>query len=190
MPDVTRRRLVAGAAWAVPVVLVSQPAAAAACSGPVATYTPGLSVTSSTTTKIENGHTIGDLLFNVRNDGTQPIPAGTTYTATITAEKAPGSQSKNITVTPKTTPGISPTGATSFNPDGGAALVSQTYSLLLPAAVPVGDTFSFTWGIDSETGIGATKLRLDVTLVGYGTGPCGATTAGTPTSSSAYWGAR
>ena len=190
MPEISRRRVVAGAVWAVPVVLVGQPAAAATCSGPVTYYTPGLSVTSSTTTTTENGHTIGDLYFNARNDGSTTVPAGTTYTATITAEKSPGSDSKDIEVSAATDPGITPQGVFAFNPDGGAAVTSQTYSLVLPAALLPGQTFVFAWFIDSETGIGATRLRLSVTLVRYSTSTCGETTGGTSTTASAYWGAR
>ena len=190
MPEVTRRRIVAGAAWAVPVILVGQPAAAASCSGPVTYYTPALSVTSSTTTKLENGHTIGDLYFNITNDGTTNIPAGTTYTVTITAEKAPGTTSKDILVTAKSA-GITPTGTTRFNPNGGAnAVVSQTYSLVLPADVLPGDTVVADWYIDSETGVGATRLRLDATLVRYTVDSCGATTEGTPITVTSYWGAK
>jgi hypothetical protein len=190
VPEVTRRRVVAGAAWAVPVILVGQPAAAATCSGPVTYYTPALTVKSSTTTKLENGHTIGHLYFDVQNDGTATIPAGTTYTVTVTAEKAPGNESKDILVTAQS-PGITPTGTTRFNPNGGAtAVTTKTYSFVLPAAVPSGSTVVADWYIDSETGVGATKLRLDATLVRYTVDSCGQTTEGTPITVTSYWGAR
>ena len=85
------RRVVAGAAWTVPVTLVGQPAAAAACSPTdVVEFTPVLGVVSTTATKPVNGHTLGTFTWTIRNDGSTTILAGTTYTATFTADKAPG----------------------------------------------------------------------------------------------------
>ncbi|HET7763039.1 MAG TPA: hypothetical protein VFL46_11815, partial [Phycicoccus sp.] len=189
MPEVTRRRIVAGAAWAVPVILVGQPAAAASCSGPVTYYTPALTVTSSTTTKLENGHTIGHLYFTITNDGTTNIPAGTTYSVTITAEKAPGNESKDILVTAQSA-GISPTGPVRFNPNGGGtAVTTKTYTLVLPADVVPGGKVVADWYIDSETGVGATRLRLDAVLTRYTLDSCGQTTQGTPITVTSYWGA-
>lgn len=190
MQSVSRRRLVAGAAWTVPLVIVGAPAARAACSGPVTVYTPALSLSSSTTTKDANGHTVGHFYFKVQNSGTTIVPAGTTYSVVITAEKAPGSQSKDIVVTPQP-PGITPTGSARFNPNGGTgAFVSRSYTVILPAALLPGQTFTADWYIDSETGVGATKLRFDATLVTYSTNSCGQTTTGTSTTASAYWGAK
>jgi hypothetical protein len=190
VPEVTRRRIVAGAAWSVPVLLVGAPAAQAACSGPVTYYTPGLSVTSSTTTKDANGHTIGWVNFNVENNGSTTIPAGTTYTVTLTAEKAPGTTAKDIVVTASAA-GVTPAGAFRFNPSGGTdTVISKTFSVVLPADVVPGATVVLGWYVDSETGIGATRLRLDADLVTYGFTSCGGTTTGTTTRASAYWGAR
>lgn len=191
MPEaVGRRLLLAGAAWTVPLIIVGEPAAAAACSGPVTYYTGGLSVTSSTTTKLENGHTVGDLLFTIKNEGSTVVPAGTTYSVTITAEKAPGTTAKDVLVTPKAS-GISPTGTTRFNPNGGTnTVISKDYTVVLPSSLVPGDTFVADWYIDSETGVGATKLRLDAVLVTYTVDSCGQTSPGTPTKVSAYWGAR
>ena len=191
MSTVSRRRIVAGAAWTVPIVVVGSPAAWAACSGPVTYYTPGLSLSSSTTTKLENGHTIGHFYFDVKNNGTTTIPAGTTYSVVITAEKAPGTTSKDILVTPQAGSGITPTGTTRFNPNGGTGVyVSRTFTIVLPSAVLPGQTFRADWFIDSETGIGATRLRFDVTLVTYSQNSCGQTTTGTSTTVSSYWGAK
>ncbi|NHA68378.1 hypothetical protein [Phycicoccus flavus] len=191
MTTIDRRRVVAATAWTVPLVVVGSPAAWAACSGPVTTYTPALSISSSTTTKDVNGHTIGHFYFAIRNDGTTTLPAGTTYTVTITAEKSPGTTAKDVLVTPQTSPGITPTGTTRFNPSGtGGAVASKTYSVVLPAALPPGATFTADWFVDSETGVGATRLRLDARLVSYSTTSCGQTTAGTATSVTSYWGAK
>ena len=191
MPEaVGRRLLLAGAAWTVPVVLVGQPAAAAACSGPVTFYTPNLSVSSSTTTKSANGHTIGNLLFSIKNNGTNPIPAGTTYSVTITAEKAPGTTAKDVLVTARVA-AISPQATIRFNPNGGGStVVTKGYTFVLPTTLSPGQSFDAVWGIDSETGIGATKLRLDATLVTYTTTSCGETTSTGSTTVSAYWGAK
>lgn len=190
MGAVSRRRLVAGVAWSVPLVVVGAPAAQAACSGPVTYYTPGLSVSSSTTTKDANGHTIGHMYFTIKNNGTTNVPAGTTYSVVLTAEKSPGSSSKDIVITPQSG-GITPTGSARFNPDGtGGAVRSRSYSLVLPAALLPGETFVGDWYIDSETGIGATRVRMDATLVTYSTNSCGETTTGTSTTVSSYWGAK
>jgi len=85
------RRVVAGAAWTVPVTLVGQPAAAAACSPTdVVEFTPVLGIVSTTATKPVNGHTLGTFTWTIRNDGSTTILAGTTYTATFTGDMAPG----------------------------------------------------------------------------------------------------
>lgn len=189
MSAVSRRQVVAVAAWTVPVVAVGSPAAWAACSGPVATYTPEMAVASTTTTKAANGHTIGNFLFVVRNLGTRAVPAGTSYTTVITAEKSPGTTAKDIVVTPVTVPGVTPEGPVRLNPDGvGGAVRSRSYSVFLPAPLPPLGTFTADWLVDSVTGVGATRLRMDAALLSYG--DCGQTGTGTPTTTSAYWGAR
>ena len=87
------RRVVAGAAWTVPVILVGQPAAAESCSpSHVVTFVPDTGITSSTATKPVNGHTLGTFTWKLCNKGATTIPANTTFTATFTAEKAPGVQ--------------------------------------------------------------------------------------------------
>ena len=60
------RRVVAGAAWTVPVTLVGQPAAAAACSPTdVVEFTPVLGIVSTTATKPVNGHTLGTFTLSL-----------------------------------------------------------------------------------------------------------------------------
>lgn len=185
------RRIVAGAAWTVPVILVGQPAAAESCSpSHVVTFVPDTGITSATATKPVNGHTLGTFTWKVCNKGTTTIPANTTFTATFTAEKAPGS--KGMTVTPQVTSAFSVTPATTrtLNPDGppkGEATVTVTLSL--NAALAPGACATQVWDVDSETGVGATQLRLTVALTSYGNGTCGATGTGGNTSSSAVWGA-
>ena len=106
-PTLVSRRVVAGAAWTVPVILVGQPAAAESCSpSHVVTFVPDTEITSSTATKQVNGHTLGTFTWKICNKGTTTIPANTTFTATIAAEKAPGNAAKNITVTPKVTSSV------------------------------------------------------------------------------------
>src|SRR5690242_14944928 len=103
-PTLVSRRVVAGAAWTVPVILVGQPAAAEACSpSHVVTFVPDTDITSFTATKTVNGHTLGTFTWRICNKGSTTIPANTTFTATVSAEKAPGNAAKNITVTPKVT---------------------------------------------------------------------------------------
>ena len=102
------RRVVAGAAWTVPVILVGQPAAAQSCSpSHVVTFVPDTGITSSTATKPVNGHTLGTFTWKLCNKGTTTIPANTTFTATFTAEKAPGTRRRTSTVTPKVTSAFS-----------------------------------------------------------------------------------
>jgi hypothetical protein len=187
------RRVVAGAAWTVPVILVGQPAAAESCSpSHVVTFVPETGVTSSTATKPVNGHTLGTFTWKLCNKGTTTIPANTTFTATFTADKAPGSGSKSVHVSPLVTSAFSVTPDTTrtLNPDGppkGEATVTLTLSL--NAALAPGACASQVWDVDSETGVGATQLRLTVALAAYGNGTCGATgPAGAPTAT-AIWGA-
>ena len=86
------------------MTLVGQPAAAAACSPTdVVEFTPVLGVVSTTATKPVNGHTLGTFTWTIRNDGSTTILAGTTYTARFTADKAPGSGSKSVLLTPELT---------------------------------------------------------------------------------------
>jgi hypothetical protein len=187
------RRVVAGAAWTVPVILVGQPAAAQSCSpSHVVTFVPDTGITSSTATKPVNGHTLGTFTWKLCNKGTTTIPANTTFTATIAAEKAPGNAAKNITVTPKVTSelSVSPSAARVLNPDGppkGEATVTMTLSL--NAALAPGACATQVWDIDSETGVGATQLSLTVDLAAYGNGTCGRTGSGGHTSANALWGA-
>ena len=51
-------------------------------------------------------------------------------------------------------------------------------TLSLNAALAPGACATQVWDIDSETGVGATQLRLTVALAAYGNGTCGATGAG------------
>lgn len=194
MPEAVARRLVvAGAAWAVPVIVVGQPASAAACSpGDQVPFVPALAITSTTATKPVNGHTLGTFLWTVCNSGTTTIPAGTTYTATFTADKAPGSASKSIHLTPSASPGftISPPGPRTLNPDGppkGEATVTAT--LTLSSSLTPGSCVEQVWDIDSETGVGATQLRMTITLAAYGNGGCGVTGSGGEDTETAIWGA-
>ncbi|HET6968942.1 MAG TPA: hypothetical protein VFI44_11715 [Ornithinibacter sp.] len=195
MPEaVGRRLLVAGAAWTVPVILVGEPAAAAACSPrDEVPYTPTLAITSSTATKPVNGHTLGTFVWNVCNAGSNTLPAGTTYTAVFAADKAPGTASKNILVTPRTTTSpftVSPPGPRTLNPDGppkGEATV--TVSLVLASSLAPGACVEQIWDIDSETGVGATQLRMTISLVSYGGGGCGTTGGGGEATETAIWGA-
>lgn len=192
---VSRRLLVAGAAWTVPVILVGQPAAAAACSARDAVaYTPALAITSSTASKPVNGHTLGTFTWRICNSGTNVIPAGTTYTALFAADKAPGTASKNILLTPRVpTPSpftLSRTDTRTLNPDGppkGESTVSVT--LILASALLPGLCVEQVWDVDSETGVGATQLRMTVSLVAYGDGGCGTTAPGGETSETGIWGA-
>lgn len=196
MPEaVGRRLLVAGAAWTVPVILVGEPAAAAACSPQdVVPYTPTLAITSSTATKPVNGHTLGTFSWRICNDGTNVIPAGTTYTAVFTADKAPGTSAKDILLTPRIpTPSpftLSVTGPSTLNPDGppkGEATV--TVSLVLASSLTPGACVEQVWDIDSETGVGATQLRMTISLASYGSGGCGTTSPGGEATETAVWGA-
>ena len=128
------RRVVAGAAWTVPVILVGQPAAAAACSPTdVVEFTPVLGIVSTTATKPVNGHTLGTFTWTIRNDGSTTILAGTTYTATFTADKAPGSGSKSVLLTPEVTSSFNvPSTTRTLNPDGPPkGEVSVTMTLVL-----------------------------------------------------------
>lgn len=192
---VSRRLLVAGAAWTVPVILVGQPAAAAACSPQDAVpYTPTLAITSSTATKPVNGHTLGTFTWRVCNSGTNVIPAGTTYSAVFAADKAPGTASKNILLTPRiAAPApftLSRTDTRTLNPDGppkGEATVSVT--LTLSSALLPGSCVQQVWDIDSETGVGATQLRMTISLAAYGNGGCGTTAPGGETTETSIWGA-
>lgn len=185
------RRVVAGAAWTVPVILVGQPAAAESCSpAHVVTFVPDTGITSSTATKPVNGHTLGTFTWKLCNKGATTIPANTTFTATFTAEKAPGS--KGMTVTPQVTSAFSvtPDTARTLNPLGppaGDATVTATLSL--NAALAPGACATQVWDVDSETGVGATQLRLTVALGAYGNGTCGRDGAGANTSSTSIWGA-
>lgn len=187
------RRVVTGAAWAVPVILVGRPAAAQACSpAHVVTFLPQTDLASSTATKRENGHTLGTFTWGVCNRGVTTIPAQTTFTATFTADKAPGAGKKSVTLTPEEAAGItvSPSRARTLNPDGppkGEATVTMSLSLDEPLAP--GDCVSQVWAVDSETGVGATELRLTVALASYGNGACGETGAGGNTTATAIWGA-
>ena len=192
-PTLVTRRVVAGAAWTVPVILVGQPAAAEACSpSHRVTFVPDTDITSFTATKTVNGHTLGTFTWKICNRGSTTIPANTTFTATVAAEKAPGNAAKNITVTPKGTStfSVSPSTARRLNPDGppkGEA--SATMTLSLNAALAPNACVSQVWDIDSETGVGATQLRLTVALAAYGNGTCGVTGTGGHTSATALWGA-
>jgi hypothetical protein len=194
MPDtLVTRRVVAGAAWTVPVILVGQPAAAESCSpAHVVTFVPGTGITSSTATKPVNGHTLGTFTWKLCNEGATTIPANTTFTATFTADKAPGSGSKSVHVTPQVTSAFSVTPGTArtLNPDGppkGEATVTMTLSL--NAALAPGACATQVWDVDSETGVGATEVRLTVALAAYGNGTCGATGPAGTTSATAVWGA-
>jgi hypothetical protein len=198
MPEVTRRRLVTGAAWAVPVVLVGQPAAAAACSpGDEEVYYPALSISSTTQTKTVNGHTIGTFSYqvcNVPEPGAllQALPAGTQFQVIFAATKAPGTAKKDIVLTPRSDPGLTldDAGARHLNPDGppkGEATVAVVITLASP--LQPGDCRTQVWDIDSSTGVGATELSMTVTLLAYGTGGCGRTGAGGEASETGVWGA-
>ena len=187
------RRVVAGAAWTVPVILVGQPAAAESCSpSHVVTFVPDAGVISSTANKPENGHTLGTFTWTVCNKGDTTIPANTTLTATFTADKAPGSGSKSVRLTPRDTSdfSVSPSTTRTLNPDGppkGEATVTMTLSLKAPL-VPT-SCATQVWDIDSDTGVGATQLRMTVALASYGNGTCGRTGEGGVTSATAIWGA-
>ena len=196
MPEaVGRRLLLAGTAWTVPVILVGEPAAAAACSPrDVVPYTPTLAITSSTATKPVNGHTLGTFTWRVCNGGTNVIPAGTTYTAVFTADKAPGTSAKDILLTPRVPSSppftLSQTGTSTLNPDGppkGAASVSVT--LTLASSLLPGSCVEQVWDIDSETGVGATQLRMTISLASYGSGGCGITSPDGEATETAVWGA-
>ena len=187
------RRVVAGAAWTVPVILVGQPAAAQSCSpAHVVTFVPDTGLTSSTATKPVNGHTIGTFTWKLCNTGATTIPANTTFTAAFTADKAPGNASKSIHVSPQVTSALSVTPDTTrtLNPDGpprGEATATMTLSL--NAALAPGACATQVWDVDSETGVGATQLRLTVALAAYGNGTCGATGPAGSTTATAIWGA-
>ena len=51
-----------------------------------------MDLVSSTATKQENGHTLGTFTWDICNRGATTIPAQTIYTATFTADKAPGAR--------------------------------------------------------------------------------------------------
>ena len=139
MPDaLVTRRIVAGAAWTVPVILVGQPAAAEACSAShLVPFVPDAGVISSTANKPENGHTLGTFTWTVCNKGKNTIPANTTLTATFTADKAPGSGSKSVQLSPRAASDftVSPDTVRNLKPDGGTkgeATVKMTLSLREP----------------------------------------------------------
>ena len=62
-------------------------------------------------------------------------------------------------------------------------------TLSLNAALAPGACATQVWDVDSETGVGATQLRLTVALAAYGNGTCGATGAAGTTTATAIWGA-
>ena len=85
------------------------------------TFVPDTGITSSTATKQVNGHTLGTFTWELCNKGTTTVPANTTFTATIAAEKAPGVAAKNIDGDPDRSPVRSachPVAARTLNPDG------------------------------------------------------------------------
>jgi len=187
------RRVVAGAAWTVPVILVGQPAAAAACSPTdVVEFTPVLGIVSTTATKPVNGHTLGTFTWTIRNDGSTTILAGTTYTATFTADKAPGSGAKSVLLTPEVTSSFNvPSTTRTLNPDGPPkGEVSVTMTLVLNVNLVPGESVTQKWDVDSETGVGATQLRMTVDVVTYGgAAGCGITGDGGQGTATAIWGA-
>ncbi len=126
------------------------------------------------------------------NRGSTTMPANTTFTAMIAAEEAPGNAARDLTVTPKVTStfSVSPSTARLLNPDGpprGEA--AATKALSLNSALAPNACVTQVWDIDSETGVGATQLRLTVALAAYGNGTCGVTGEGGTTSATAIWGA-
>ncbi len=126
------------------------------------------------------------------NRGSTTMPANTTFPATIAAEEAPGNAAKFLTVTPKVTStfSVSPSTARRLNPDGppkGEASATMTLSLNTP--LPPNACVTQVWDIDSETGVGATQLRLTVALAAYGNGTCGVTGSGGYPGATALWGA-
>jgi len=195
MPDalVSRRIVAAGAAWTVPVILVGQPASAEACSAShQVPFVPDAGVISSTANKPENGHTLGTFTWTVCNKGKNTIPANTTLTATFTADKAPGSGSKSIKLSPRAASDftVSPNTVRTLNPDGGSkGETTVTMTLSLKAPLETGACATQVWDVDSDTGVGATKLRMTVALAAYGNGTCGVTGEGGTTSATAIWGA-
>jgi hypothetical protein len=194
MPNaVSRRHLVAATAWSVPVILVGQPAAAASCSTTgYTTYTPTLTVSSTVQTKPVNGHTIGTMTLTIHNAGTHSLPVGTVYTVVLEADKAPGTEAKNILVTPAAAPsGLhrTPNGTTSMNPDGGdLGVQSFTATLTLTAPLAPGDSLAQVWDVDSETGVGATHLTMTASNAGYGADQCAVTGPGGDTAKGGAWG--
>ena len=193
MSAISRRHVVAGAAWSVPVIALAQPAAAAACSPQEETYVPNLGVASTTGRNPANGHTVGDFIFRITNEGATSIPAGTVYTIRFETNKAPGTDSKNIVVSMVPSPSFAttPSGSVSLNPDGPPKGVrSFTATLVLAVTVAPGQVASQTWFIDSETGKGATSLLMTATLTAYST-VCGSTSpSGETTVGPIAWGAQ
>ena len=192
MSGLSRRHVVA-AAWAVPVVAVARPAAAAACSPAEEAYTPNLSVASTTTTSAENGHTVGTFSFVVTNQGRTTIPAGTVYSVRFSTSKAPGNKGKNIDVTMVPGPDFvtTPAGLQSLNPDGPPTGATEfTATLVLASALVPGGTARQVWSIDTATGKGATSLAMTATLTTYSTS-CGSTTAtGESQIGPVFWGSQ
>ena len=62
-------------------------------------------------------------------------------------------------------------------------------TLVLNVNLVPGQSVAQTWDVDSETGVGATQLRMTVALASYGNGTCGDTGPGGTISATAIWGA-
>lgn len=190
MPDaVGRRLLLAGAAWTVPVILVGEPAAAAACSpGDIVPRKANLSVASVVGTTATNGHSAGSMGLTVVNDGTADFAAGTSWEVQFVSTKAPSPSVKDIIVTPRLpNSAFSSTPATSqaVNPNN---VGTTTFTITLTAGLVAGGTAEFLFDISTQTGVGATELQMNVAFTSWGIDQCSSTASGSQQTITAYWG--
>ncbi|NHN57045.1 hypothetical protein G9U51_14840 [Calidifontibacter sp. DB0510] len=188
---VSRRTVAAGIAWSAPFLVAGSAAQAATCSVTDRNYySTDLKITSTTTTNGTNGHTVGTFTLQICNNGTLPIPAGTSYTIVLTALKAPGNTSgdKDIVITPAPPAGyvLDPATGTTLNPTG--TNTSVTYTATTTTPIAPNSCTNVVFNIDTATGIGATKLQMDATLKQWGGGTCSYSAPGSQDSLTGLWG--
>lgn len=151
-------------------------------------YSADLSISSFVGSRDANGHTLGTFTFTFCNNGSTTIPAGTSYTVTLTALKAPGGGDKNIVigVGPQVGLTVSPATSVSLNPDGPTSTRSHVVTTTLPM-LP-GTCRSAVFTVDTATGIGATRLQMATVLRDFGTNPCNVAAPGNQSTLTAEWG--
>jgi len=190
MPEaVSRRLLLAGTAWTVPVIVVGQPAAAATCSpGDIVPRTADLGIGGSVGTAAANGHSVGTMTFSVRNTGTAAFAPGTTWKVAFVSTKAPSPSAKDINVTPRLPSAVftaTPATTQAVNPNN---VGTVSFDVTLPNGLAGQSTATFTFDIATQTGVGATELRMDVTFTSWGLDNCSSASADSQQVLSAFWG--